>query len=237
MEQLLAALVERLLKDLGEKVVSVILYGSAAAGGADRRYSDINLFCVLTEITTEELSKSEPVFRWWRSLGHPAPLLMTEQETRSSADCFAIEFTDMLEQRKVLFGKDVLAGLTVDRRYYRAELEHELRVHLLRLRQQAASVLSDRDALLKLCIDSVSTFCVLARHLLIVSGKPGGEVARKRTIVRHLEALIGEENIAPFDTLLDLREEKIAPQDTDPATLFAKYLRSVQQLVAYVDRL
>ena len=31
-------------------------------------------------------------------------------------------------------------------------------------------MLSDPDALLTLCLDSVSTFCVLGRHALLVSG-------------------------------------------------------------------
>ncbi len=235
MEQLLAVLIERLLKSLNDRVVSVILYGSAASGDTERRYSDFNVLCVLTEITPDELAQSEATFRWWRGLGQPSPLLLTELETRSSADSFPIEFSDMLERRKVLFGKDVIEGLTVERRHYRAELEHQLRANLLRLRQHAATVLSDRDDLLKLCLDSLSTFCVLGRHALLISGRTSGTM--KRSIVEKLEEELGRETMEPFRTLLDIREERIAPHDADPDTLFRKYLKAVQQLVAYVDGL
>ena len=71
---------------------------------------------------------------------------------------FAIEFRDMKERRKVLYGPDVIAHLKIEGHYYRAQVEHELRSKLLRLRQQGAAQLSNPEALLKLCLDSVSTF-------------------------------------------------------------------------------
>ncbi len=92
--------------------------------------------------------------------------MMSEEEAQNSADSFSSEFTDMQERRKVLYGVDVIAHLHVDPKNYRVQLEHELRSKLLRLRQQAAAVLSDDAALMKLCLDSVTTFCFLGRHAL-----------------------------------------------------------------------
>jgi hypothetical protein len=222
------------MKAYGDRLVSVILYGSAASGELSDRFSDLNIFCVLSRLTPEELAQSGPIFNWWQTLGHPAPLLMTEQETRASADCFPLEFVDMQERRKVLHGRDVVAELTIDRRYYRAQLEYELRSKLLRLRQRAAGVISDRDALLKLCLDSVSTFCVLGRHALSL-GAPDSSRDR-RSVVRELGERLAQDMTA-FDHLLDIREGKAAPQEADPATLFGKYLASIERLIDYVDRL
>src|SRR5262245_25545067 len=78
-----------------DRLVSVILYGSGAAGEHDARFSDLNVLCVLKEITPRELAEGEPVLKWWRELGHPSPLLMTEDEVHQSADSFPIEFRDM----------------------------------------------------------------------------------------------------------------------------------------------
>jgi hypothetical protein len=234
MERELALLVDKLVGAYAERLISVTLYGSAASGNHQRRYSDINVFCVLSEITPRELGLSEPIFRWWRQLGNPSPLLMTEAETRRAADSFPIEFSDMQERRKVLHGADVVATLQIGVAFYRAQLEHDLRAKLLRLRQQAAGVLSERDALLALCIDSVSTFCVLGRHALRIAGRSCGW--SKREVVAALEEAMGAD-MAPFHTLLDIRDEKTAPQEVEPATLFEKYLNRVQQLVSFVDRL
>lgn len=234
MERLLAILVDRLIQAYSDALVSIILYGSAAGRDYDGQFSDLNVFCVLSRLTPEELAKSEPIFAWWRASGNPSPLLMTEQETRDSTDCFPMEFSDMKDRRKVLHGRDVVADLAVDPRNYRAQLEHDLRSKLLRLRQRAAGVLSDRDALLRLCLDSVSTFCVLGRHALRIAGAPAA--IEKRAVVRNLEGALGRD-LAPFNELLDIRERKRAPQEADPATLFARYLGSIEQLIGFVDRL
>jgi predicted nucleotidyltransferase len=231
--QQLEELVERLQKAHPGRLVSVILYGSAAAGDHHEKFSDLNVLCVLNEVTPQALDDSEPIFKWWRGRGNPSPLLMSEEEVRTSTDCFPIEFHDMAERRRVLFGKDVIEDLAIDKVFYRAQIEQELRAKLLRLRQKAAGVLSDNQALLRLMIDSVSNFLVLARHALLVSGIEAG--SQKREIAHHLAA-IGVQP-APFDILLDLREQKRKTSEVEPEELFARYLKQIEGLVAHVDRL
>ena len=233
MEQKLQELVDRLRKAQQERLLAVILYGSAATGDHHAEFSDLNVLCVLTQVTPAELAACEPVFKWWRAEGNPAPLLLSEEEVRTSTDCFPIEFHDMQERRKVLFGKDVIEGLVIDKTFYRAQVEHELRAKLLRLRQKAAGVLGDKQALLRLMIDSVSSFFVLSRHALLLSGI---QVEwQKRGVARKLAA-IGVDS-APFDTLLDLREQKKKPGDVETENLFASYLKQIEAAVAHVDRL
>ncbi len=169
-----------------------------------------------TEVTPDALADSEPIFKWWRARGNPSPLLMSEEEVRTSTDCFPIEFHDMAERRRVLFGKDVIEDLVIDKVFYRAQIEQELRAKLLRLRQKAAGVLNDNQALLRLMIDSVSNFLVLARHALLVSGIEAG--SQKREIAQKLAA-IGVD-ASPFDILLDLREQKRKAADVEPERPF-----------------
>ncbi len=232
MQKILKELVERLREAHQDRLVSVILYGSAAGEHTDK-FSDLNVMCVLTSIAVSDLARAEPIFNWWREQGNPAPLLMWEHEVQTSTDCFTIEFHDMQERRRVLFGKDVIEGLAIDRTFYRAQVEHELRAKLLRLRQKAGGVLSDGKALLRLMLDSVSTFCVLARHALLLSGT---EVSwHKRDIAGKLGELGADPG--PFRTLLDLREQKKDDTTVDSPTLFEKYLKQIETIVSHVDRL
>lgn len=231
--QQLEELVERLQRAHPSRLVSVILYGSAAAGDHSEKYSDLNVLCVLNAVTPAALDDSEPIFKWWRARGNPSPLLMSEEEVRTSTDCFPIEFHDMAERRRVLFGKDVIEGLVIDKVFYRAQIEHELRAKLLRLRQKAAGVLADKGALLRLMIDSVPNFLVIARHALLVSGLPDG--AQKREVSQNLGAMGVDP--APFNVLLDLREEKRKESEVEPGELFERYLKQIEALVAHVDRL
>jgi predicted nucleotidyltransferase len=233
MEDKLLELVDRLKQAEGERLRSVILYGSAAAGEHNEHFSDLNVLCVLTRITPSELADAEPIFKWWRAQGNPSPLLLSEEELRTSTDCFPIEFEDMKERRRVLHGPDLIQDLAIDRTFYRAQVEMELRSKLLRLRQKAAEILFEKAALLRLMIDSVPNFLVLARHALLVSGMPSGW--RKREIVRHLPDMGADGT--PFDTLLDLRDQSKLARDVDTEALFASYLKQIEALVGHVDRL
>jgi len=225
--------VDRLKHAQRERLRSVVLYGSAAAGEHNEHFSDLNVLCVLTQVTPAELADSEPIFKWWRAQGNPSPLLLSEEELRTSTDCFPVEFHDMQERHRILYGANVIQDLVIDRTFYRAQVEMELRAKLLRLRQTAAEVLLDKPVLLRLMIDSVPNFLVLARHALLLSEQPSGW--KKREIVRHLPD-IGVD-AAPFDTLLDLREQSKRAGDVEPAALFAAYLQQIQALVSHVDRI
>lgn len=224
-------LVTKLEHAFHDRLVSVTLYGSAA--NHRDRHSDLNVLCVLKQITPRELEDGEPVLRWWRAYGHPSPLLMSEEEAHRSADCFPIEFSDMQERRKVLYGMDVIAGVHVSMKNHRTQVEHELRTSLLRLRQQGAQVLSDSRSLLKLCVDSVGTFCTLGRHALIVAGEP--MLHERRDIVHRLKEVLGVPN-SPLDVLLDVRAGRpdVSGNVND---LFAQYLEFIRRMIEFVDRL
>jgi len=232
-DQLLALLVEKLRKAYGGSLVAVVLYGSAAAGDHQARYSDYNILCVLHQVTPRELAASEEVFRWWREQGSPAPLLLSEQELAASTDSFAIEFRDIRASHRVLFGPDVIAPLAPGDAFYRAQVEHELRAKLLRLRQKAAGMLSEPNLLRRLLADSISTFCVLFRHALALHGEQ--VPANKRDTIARARDRFGIDP-HPFERLLDLREERIKPRDIDAAALLADYMKGISSVIDAVDR-
>ena len=225
-------LVEKLRKALDAELVSAVLYGSAATGDYKGKFSDYNVLCVLMTITPVQLRATEPIFRWWREQGNPSPLLLTEHELRTSTDCFPIEFHDIREHHKILHGPDVVSDLAIDTIYYRAQVEHELRAKLLRLRQKASGILSDKDILRRLMVDSVSTFCVLFRHALILRGDAAPGL--KRDIIGRAKDVFAIDP-APFETLLDLREEKPGAKLDDPEALLATYMNEIGKVIDVVD--
>jgi predicted nucleotidyltransferase len=227
-------LVRKLQAAFGERLVSAILYGSAAIGDWQQKTSDLNVLCVLDRITAAELAKSDAVFRWWREKGQRTPLLLTAEELRESTDCFAMEFHDMQQHRKVLHGSDVIVGLTIEDRFYRAEVEHELRSKQIRLRQKASELLPDRKRLLALLTDSISTFCVLGRHVLVLSGQEPRW--KKQEILAELEGLLG----SPFTNcaaILAMRQSGDAAASGDAVSLLDGYLKETDALVRFVDQL
>jgi hypothetical protein len=230
----LEELVARLKSAFGDRLVSAVLYGSAATGDWNEQTSDLNILCVLSRVSTRELGESEPIFQWWREGGHPSPLLMSATEVQTSTDCFPMEFHDMQAHRRVLLGSDIIADLQIDRTFYRAQLEHELRAKLLRLRQKAAGILSRPEALARLMVDSVSTFCVLGRHALLLAGREARWT--KQDLVADLEKVLGI-RFEGFKAVLGVRAEGRLPDTFNPVLLFEKYLNEVDALVAFVDQL
>lgn len=233
MEHKLTSLAERLQAAFGDRLISAILYGSAAVGDFQEHRSDLNVLCVLTKVTLSELAEAEPIFRWWRELGNPAPLLMSAEEVRRSQDCFPMEFHDIHSHRRLLAGIDVMDDIKIQPQYYRAQVEHELRSKQLRLRQKGAESLSTPDHLLKLMTESVSTFCVLGRHAIILGGSE--PKWHKREIVAGLETILGP--LDGFKTILDVRANGKLPAGTTAVTLFDKYLAEIDRLVDYVDHI
>src|ERR1700761_4447503 len=234
MERQLSDLVQRLKSAFGDRLVSAVLYGSAAMGDWHEQSSDLNVLCVLDRLSPNELSQSEPIFRWWREQGNPPPLLLTEEEVRTSTDCFPMEFHDMQEHRRVLHGTDLIAGLEIDRSFYRAQVEHELRAKQIRLRQRGAEVLTNSAALLRLMTDSVSTFCVLGRHALILSGREARW--KKNEIDAALEDAMNMQ-LKGINEILAVRASAKRSTQMDTLALFETYLKETDALVRFVDAL
>ena len=233
-EKKLDNLTEQLTKTFGERLVSVILYGSAAAGDWQERSSDLNILCVLNLLTSAELKSADGIFQAWVKLGNPAPLLLTEQEVKHSSDCFPIEFHDMQERRRVLMGRDVVADLAIDFSYYRAFVERELRTKQIRLRQKSVEAMADPERLLKLMLDSISTFCALGRHALILGKRPARW--KKREIISAISDATGSP-MAAANQLLDARESGKKPAGFDAVKLFDNYLLDTNVIVNFVDSL
>jgi predicted nucleotidyltransferase len=233
-EKALTELTGKLKEAYGGHLVSAILYGSAAEGDVHDKFSDLNILCVLKQVTPRELAASEPVFHWWRKLGNPSPLVLSEDEVRNSTDCFPIEFHDMKRSHRVLLGADVVENLVIDNSFYRAQVEHDLRAKLLRLRQKGAGVMSDKQLLLRLMADSVATFLVLGRHALLLAGV--ASPVKKREVIAALAAHF-QLTPEPFVTLLTLREGGKAPAGLDAGSLFEQYLKVVEKLTEAVDGL
>lgn len=233
MEKDLDQLVEKLKATAGTNLKAVVLYGSAAAGEFQPKYSDLNVLCVLERLEGAELEKLHVAAEWWTRKSQPAPLVFTLQSLRDSADVFPIELLDIKASRRVLFGEDVFAKLQVPMNLHRVQLERELRINLIRLRQSYLAGPNKPGRLMGLMTASVSTFATLFRHALIAIGQEPPKP--KREVLNGLAALLGFD-AAPFHAILDVRERKRKESEVDAAVTFRGYLEGITRVVEEVDR-
>ena len=233
-EKNLEKLVEGLKSAFGDELESVILHGSAASDEYQAKHSDLNVLVVVKNSRFHKVGRASDIARWWNRIGNPPPLFFTVHEIRESCDVFPIEFSDMKEVHKILFGRDVLADLTVDRRHLRLQCEHELRGKLLNLRSRYVLVKGDVRESSTLLTQSISSFAVLFHHALHLAGKTATH--RKAEIFKAAaEEFQFEEK--PFAEILAVRrqEKKLTSAEVDP--LFEKYFEAIHKVVERVDAL
>jgi predicted nucleotidyltransferase len=233
-EKLINEFVERMRAAAGANLRSAILYGSMAAGDHVAEHSDVNLLCVLGETSFAALAALAPAIAWWGKQKHRAPLLLSAEEMRRSADVFSIEFLDMRRHYRVLWGEDVLKTLEIPMRWHRVQLEYELREKTILLRQHLLTAPGNAEAKWELLLRSLPAFGTLFRHALIALGDAGE--GSKRDAAAALAIKLGVD-ASVFGELLDLRERKKERKAANVDDIFARYLTLVEQVTAAVDKM
>ena len=227
-------LVSQLQAAYGDALQSVVLYGSAAAGEHIPKRSDYNVLVITQALTAAKLRAAAAVAGAWSSSGSPPPMTLTIDEWRASNDIFAMEYADILERHKVLYGEPPFAGISVARGDLRLQVEREAMGKLLQFRQGVLAAGNDGKRQVGLLEASLSTLMVVFRGVSRLGGDspPTDNEALVATV-----AAKGGFDAAPFTRVVrHVRgTEKLGSRDVEP--VINGYLEGLQKLVAYVDRL
>jgi hypothetical protein len=232
MEAKLTELVDRLKVAAGSNLKAVVLYGSGASGQFRPGHSDLNILCLVERAGTSELEAFHATAEWWIHDGNHPPLIFTREELDRSADVFAIELLDMKSHHRILYGEDFFAGLEVPTRHHGLQVERELRTNWLRLRQAIVATPLNDKAHFTIMSKSVSTFCALFRHTLLIFGE--SSPTTKREAVAAIAAVV-RANPAAFYAVLDAREGT-SKTTTNVKGLLSGYLEFVEIVTREVDR-
>ena len=231
-EKLIGEFVEKTQAAAGENLVSVVLYGSAVEGEFHPDYSDLNMLCVLRDASFASLNKVVGVVEWWLGKKRHPPLVLTLTDLRTSADVFSIEFVDMKQRHRLLYGEDVLQNLEVPMHLHKSQLEYELREKLFLLRQHILLAGRDEKQLWEVMLNSLSSFTTLFRHVLIEMGEQGRKHSREA--VKDLSARLNFDSSA-FVQLIDVRAKKVDRKQFSASKVAAEYLKAVEHAAAAVD--
>ena len=231
-------LVRQLRAAYGERLASVVLYGSAAGGDHIPNRSDYNVLVLLSPLDGKGFDATtavaaSAVARAWREAGNPPPLTMTLEEWRRSADIFPMEYADILERNRVLHGPPPFDGIAVAPADLRLELEQQVMGKLLQLRQGALLAGTDATRQAELVSASLSTMMVLFRAVLRLHGeRPPADNLATATRVGAL---------AGFDPTPFLRAVRHVHGDarlsaSESGEVLGGYLAAIEQLSRHLDR-
>ncbi len=228
----LIELVQRLSDAHGANLKSIVLYGSAAAGGQVDEDRPKKVLVVLDRITPTDLKVAHSVAEWWRAEGNPVPVYFTSEEIADSTDVFPIEFIDMSQVRHVLYGKDPFDGLDISTQNLRHQLEYELRAKLLRLRRLYIPASRNANQLARLMADSLDNFTVLFRHVITMRGKEAP--FNKRDSVMTLSDELGLDKKV-FSRIFEYAADEDVWLEWETNEVFGKYLEQIERVIEAVD--
>ncbi len=228
----LERLASRLEHLLGEDLVSLVLYGSAARGDFVPGRSDVNLLLILAQASPATLRTIGPAIHQWVRSGQAPPLIFSEAGWRASTDVFPIEIEDMRQAHQVLKGRDPFSGLETAPADLRQELEREVRGKLLKLRAEYAASGPHPKALGTLLVQSAPTFFVLLRAVLRLRGTVPPKAPAD--LVRAAASVVGFEASA-FDWVLARLAGTRVPDLKQFDPIAEGYLIAIERLAEFVD--
>ena len=225
-------LVSQLRVAFGADLRAVVLYGSAAAGEHLPKKSDYNVLVLLDSMAPNRIVAASAAVKAWSDDGNPAPLTLTMDEWHGSSDIFPMEYADVLERHRVLYG-DLVMDIKVDPAHMRLQLEHEAMGTLLQLRRGALAAGNDPKAQLTLLETVSSTVMVVFRAVLRLQGEvpplDNIELSQKVATAAGMDA-------TPFVQIIWHKRGEPKLRNEDVPRVLEGFLAGMQQLVRYLDQ-
>jgi len=233
LERDLAGFVQDLERALGDALVGVSVYGSAATDEWVRAQSDVNTLIVVSGVTSGVLDALAARLPAWRRRGFALPLVVDEEFLERARDAFPMELDDARRAHRTLVGPDLLVGVQIDRAQLRRQCENEARAKLLRLRALYLDAAARPAALEQLLVQSLTTFLVILRHVLHLRGDDAPYAYAH--VLADGERVLGP--LPAFRRVLEHRQgrSRLAPRELRAE--FSRYLADAERVVAAVDAL
>ena len=217
MNEELNKFLEPLKNSLGENLVSIVLYGSAARGGNISKFSDTNLMIVVKDLTLEKLYS-------WRGIINKAkntninPIFWTQDEVKYSTDIFPIEFLGIKENYEILAGEDVIKDIKIDTKNFRHQLEFELRSKLFIMRNEWINLKGSKAFLSDFLIRMGASFSYLFKY----AGKLAGD---------KLSPALAE----PFNKCVKLKKKEIKIGRSELENLYEQVYKSALEVTDTIN--
>ena len=199
--EVLAAVSDRLGEKLGSNLFSCCVYGSAVRGNAIEGVSDINLLIALENSNVQAHQALAEVMGQYSIID---PFIIERRSLLRTARCFATKFASIQRNYRVLCGADPFAEIVIDPALERLLCEQGLRN--LRLRLTYAFVMHGRQRnYAHFLAESVSAIFVQLSDVLWLAGR---ELPKDFAARIPVMAQTWSVDDAIFRDLLALREKR-----------------------------
>ncbi|HSA88192.1 MAG TPA: hypothetical protein VLE46_18595 [Nitrospira sp.] len=232
-QKLLKSYVKDVTRGYGQELEGILLYGSAVRGGEFLPgRSNLNLLLVMSSYDLSVLKKYDPIHQRWGKEQVVVPLFLTAADLQSASLAFPLEYLDIHDWHRLLWGQDPFVGLKIDDRYLAAEVLQTLRGNLLRLRQRLVEGRSTEEAMTILLSLSITALLPVLRGLQRLLSRP--VLSHGDSLIQDVEAYLAI-NLAGLHDALLLKRGHISPGQKEIPRLMDRYLESLTKLVAAAE--
>lgn len=225
--------IESLQEELGKKLISVVLFGSAVY--QENKPEQIDLLVILDALEYPELKAINLKSKSWIKKNGKAPMLFSKDRFLQSDDSFPIEILDIKQNYQVLFGEDLIAEMEVCDKNLRLQLEHELRGKLIQLRESYLYTGGKAKDVERLIYASMSSFITLGKAFLRL--KLEGNPPNDKLEIIHLLAEHCQLDESLLIEIFEYKAQKKSLGSFVTESYFERYLTEIGKLVDCVDAL
>lgn len=231
-EELFLEISDEFKNIFGNDLLSIILYGSGASGYYIPGKSDINFLVVLSEDGIDNLDKAIGTISRLKKRKVATPLFMTKAEITSSLDSYPIELLTMKKHYALVFGEDVLAGLSFNPSHILLQFERELKGKILQLRRGFLEAEGRTRQVRDLIKASFTAFISIFKALLFFKNIDIPQ--NRRDIIR---SVAGAFSINPdaFLQCADIKEDIDHIPASEIQAVFKAYMTEIERLSKIVD--
>lgn len=219
----LAATLHDLQHIFGDRLEAFMAYGHAHTAPTPS-------LALVRTLTHDDLEACAARASSWHRAGSATPLLLTRDEFAGSLDAFPVEYGEIIDSHRLLFGADPFAGLAIRAEDLRRACEVQVKSHLLHLREDFVECGGRPSAVAALVADSAPAFALLLRRLARLDGHAADTHADLGAFAAHRPGLdprvIGDVLAFSGGT---------SGTGVDASRLFPGYLAAVEQLAQFID--
>ena len=206
----------------GERLQAVVAFGRPDA-------SPQPCLALVRSITAADLDECAARVASWHRAGCATPLLLTRDEFVSSLDAFPIEYGEIIDSHRLVYGVDPFIGLTIDTEDLRRECETLVKSHLLHLRENYIECRGRQSDVGALVAEAAPAFALILRRLARLDAAPAETNADLSAYAARrpgLDARVVGDVLALAGNHSD---------GVDAIRIYPGYLAAVEQLRRFID--
>ena len=197
---------------------SIVLYGSGAEGKL-RPTSDVNVIVVLARFDQKKADQLREPLRLAEAAIKLRAMFLLEEEVQPAFQAFAVKFADVKRRRRVLYGDDPFAAISVSREDSIFRLKQTLLNLILRLRESYISRGLREEQLVAIIADTAGPLRSCAATLLELEGTTAPSA--KEALQQISSSLPGaEKRNEELELVSEARQRQTLPAGVAALTLF-----------------